>query len=202
MFRWLVLFLPGPFFCDDISLDKILTHSYSGVVMQTLLWAYKRKRNISIVFVTEARPCGLGFKIAEKSTAAGIPTIVILDSAVAYCMDMVDSVLVGSEAMVESGGLINAVGSNQIAIIAKAANKLGITLLRSRSKVPYDDRQTFFRYNVFYTAYNLSHRLFLLSQYDLRSHTPNLLSFSPPKGLNLRDSSVNPSPKLSSDRPK
>ena len=38
-------------------------------------------------------------------------------------MDKVDVVLVGSEAVVESGGLINAVGSNQLAIIAKAANK-------------------------------------------------------------------------------
>ena len=41
----------------------------------------------------------------------------------AYVMEKVDCVLVGSEAVVESGGLINAVGSNQIAIIAKAANK-------------------------------------------------------------------------------
>ena len=38
-------------------------------------------------------------------------------------MDKVDFVLVGSEAVVESGGLINATGSNQIAIIAKHANK-------------------------------------------------------------------------------
>lgn len=38
-------------------------------------------------------------------------------------MDKVDFVLVGSEAVVESGGLINAVGSNQMAIIAKAAHK-------------------------------------------------------------------------------
>lgn len=38
-------------------------------------------------------------------------------------MDKVDFVLVGSEAVVESGGLVNAVGSNQIAIIARAANK-------------------------------------------------------------------------------
>lgn len=38
-------------------------------------------------------------------------------------MNMVDLVLVGSEAVVESGGLVNAVGSNQIAIIAKAMNK-------------------------------------------------------------------------------
>lgn len=38
-------------------------------------------------------------------------------------MDKIDLVLVGSEAVVESGGLINAVGSYQTAIIAKAANK-------------------------------------------------------------------------------
>jgi Initiation factor 2 subunit family len=37
-------------------------------------------------------------------------------------MGKVDLVLVGSEAVVESGGLINAVGSYQIALIAKAAN--------------------------------------------------------------------------------
>lgn len=56
-------------------------------------------------------------------TSAGIPSAVILDSAVAYVMERVDFVLVGSEAVVESGGLVNAVGSNQIAIIARAANK-------------------------------------------------------------------------------
>ncbi|KAK0503231.1 hypothetical protein EDD18DRAFT_624574 [Armillaria luteobubalina] len=160
---------------DFIKDDSvILTHSYSRVVMQTLLWAHKRKR-IS-VFVTEARPRGLGIKTAEKLTAAGIPTTVILDSAVAYCMDMVDFVLVGSEAVVESGGLINAVGSNQIAIIAKAANKPFYALAESYK----------------------FHRLFPLSQYDLPSHTPDLLSFSLPKGRHLRNSSVNPSPKPSS----
>ena len=41
----------------------------------------------------------------------------------AYAIDKVDMVLVGSEAVVESGGLVNAVGSNQMAIIARAANK-------------------------------------------------------------------------------
>jgi translation initiation factor eIF-2B subunit alpha len=62
-------------------------------------------------------------KTYEILTTAGIPCTVVLDSAVAYVMDKVDFVLVGSEAVVESGGLINAVGSNQIAIIAKAQNK-------------------------------------------------------------------------------
>ncbi|KAG9120454.1 translation initiation factor eIF-2B subunit alpha [Ceratobasidium sp. 392] len=98
----------------------ILTHSYSRVVMHALLHAH-RQRRIS-VYVTEARPRGLGMKTYEALTAAGIPCTVVLDSAVAYVMDKVDLVLVGSEAVVESGGLINAVGSFQAALIAKAAN--------------------------------------------------------------------------------
>ncbi|KAG2157073.1 hypothetical protein DEU56DRAFT_920852 [Suillus clintonianus] len=105
------------FIKDD---SVILTHSYSRVVMKTLLRAHERKR-IS-VYVTEARPRGLGLRTYEELTAAGIPCTVVLDSAASYVMDKVDFVLVGSEAVVESGGLINAVGSNQIAIIAQAAN--------------------------------------------------------------------------------
>lgn len=62
-------------------------------------------------------------KAHEILTQAGIPCTLVLDSAVAYIMDKVDLVLIGSEAVVESGGLINAVGSYQMAIIAKAANK-------------------------------------------------------------------------------
>ncbi|TFK76474.1 nagb/rpia/CoA transferase-like protein [Pluteus cervinus] len=134
----------------------ILTHSYSRVVMQTLLLAHKQKR-IS-VFVTEARPRGLGIKTAEALTAAGVPSTVILDSAVAYVMEKVDFVLVGSEAVVESGGLINAVGSNQMAIIARAANKPFYALAESYK----------------------FHRLFPLSQYDLPSHNSSILSFSIP----------------------
>jgi translation initiation factor eIF-2B subunit alpha len=39
----------------------------------------------------------------QTLTAAGIPCTVVLDSAVAYIMDQVDMVLVGTEAVVESG---------------------------------------------------------------------------------------------------
>ncbi|EDR14283.1 uncharacterized protein LACBIDRAFT_145994, partial [Laccaria bicolor S238N-H82] len=132
---------------------SILTHSYSRVVMQTLLLAHQHKR-IS-VFVTEARPRGLGSVLRHALSAAGVPSTVILDSAVAYVMDKVDFVLVGSEAVVESGGLVNAVGSNQIAIIARAANKPFYALAESYK----------------------FHRLFPLSQYDLPSHNSKILSF-------------------------
>ena len=79
--------------------------------------------NLFQVYVTEAQPRGLGLKTAEALTAAGISCTVVLDSAVSYVMEKVDFVLVGSEAVVESGGLVNAIGSLNAAIIAKAANK-------------------------------------------------------------------------------
>ncbi|KAI0062290.1 nagb/rpia/CoA transferase-like protein [Artomyces pyxidatus] len=154
LFRPKIAELALGFIKDD---SIILTHSYSRVVMQTLLHAHKRKR-IS-VYVTEARPRGLGIKTCEALTAAGIPCTVVLDSAVAYVMDKVDFILVGSEAVVESGGLINAVGSNQMAIIAKAANKPFYALAESYK----------------------FHRLFPLSQDDLPTHNPGILSFSQPQ---------------------
>jgi translation initiation factor eIF-2B subunit alpha len=47
----------------------------------------------------------------------------VLDAAVGYVMDRVDVVLVGSEVVVESGGLIAGVGTYQMALLAKALNK-------------------------------------------------------------------------------
>lgn len=60
---------------------------------------------------------------AKMLRAAGIPTTIILDAAVGYVIDKVDMVLVGAEGVVENGGLINQIGSYQMAIVAKAANK-------------------------------------------------------------------------------
>ena len=62
-------------------------------------------------------------KTYDELTAAGIPCTVILDSAVAYMISKVDLVLTGAEGVVESGGILNALGTYQIALIAKAANK-------------------------------------------------------------------------------
>jgi translation initiation factor 2B subunit (eIF-2B alpha/beta/delta family) len=44
----------------------------------------------------------------DTLTKAGVPCTLILDSALAFVMDKVDLCLVGSEAVVESGGLVNA----------------------------------------------------------------------------------------------
>lgn len=56
-------------------------------------------------------------------TAAGIPCTVVLDSAIGYVMERVDMVLLGCEAVVESGALVSSVGTYQVALIAKAMQK-------------------------------------------------------------------------------
>ncbi|PWN49416.1 IF-2B-domain-containing protein [Violaceomyces palustris] len=138
-----------PFIKDDAV---ILTHSYSRVVMQVLKKAaLKQSKRIS-VYVTESRPTGLGLKTYEQLTQAGIPCTVVLDSAVAYLMPKVDLCLVGAEGVVESGGILNAIGTYGMALIAKSANKPFFALAES------------FKFL----------RLFPLSQYDLPASGPIL----------------------------
>ncbi|KAJ6630772.1 hypothetical protein B0H10DRAFT_1982894 [Mycena sp. CBHHK59/15] len=107
-------------------------------------------------------------KTAEALTAAGIPCTVILDSAVAYAMEKVDFVLVGSEAVVESGGLINAIGSLNIAIIPR--QRINRKPLPRSPGCPQRRLLSSYKF----------HRLFPLSQYDLPSHNPRILSFPSP----------------------
>ncbi|GJJ12394.1 hypothetical protein Clacol_006636 [Clathrus columnatus] len=139
------------FIPDD---SVILTHSHSRVVTHALLHAHKQGNKRFSVYVTEARPLGLGLKTYQILIDAGIPCTVILDSAVAYAIGKVDLVLVGSEAVVESGGLVNAVGSYQMALIAKAAN------------VPFYALAESYKF----------YRMFPLSQYDLPTHNDEILS--------------------------
>ena len=53
----------------------------------------------------------------------GIPVTLVADAAVGYIMERVDLVMVGAEAIVESGGIYNTTGTYLISVMAKAANK-------------------------------------------------------------------------------
>jgi hypothetical protein len=61
--------------------------------------------------------------MSNKLAALGIPVKVLIDSAVAYSMDEVDMVFVGADGVVESGGIINMMGTYQIALVAHSMNK-------------------------------------------------------------------------------
>ncbi|KAL4224087.1 Translation initiation factor [Mactra antiquata] len=102
--------------------SKILVHSHSRVVQQVLKEAVQSNKRFE-VFVTESRPNDAGLTTHQELSECGIPSTLILDSAVGYVMEKVDMVLVGAEGVVESGGIINKIGTYSIAIAAKAMNK-------------------------------------------------------------------------------
>ena len=60
---------------------------------------------------------------ALQFAQAGIPTTVVLDCSVGAIMDQVDLCLVGAEGVMESGGIVNKVGTYTIAMVAKTLKK-------------------------------------------------------------------------------
>ncbi|KAM9841027.1 translation initiation factor eIF2B subunit alpha [Aulostomus maculatus] len=101
---------------------KILTHAYSRVVLRVLEKAASEKKRFS-VFVTESQPDSAGRQMAGALRKLNVPVTVILDAAVGCVLEKVDQVIVGAEGVVESGGIINKIGTYQLALCAKAHNK-------------------------------------------------------------------------------
>lgn len=62
-------------------------------------------------------------RLSNELAKLDIPVKLLIDSAVAYSMDEVDMVFVGADGVVESGGIINMMGTYQIALVAKSMNK-------------------------------------------------------------------------------
>ncbi|XP_065893570.1 translation initiation factor eIF2B subunit alpha-like [Dysidea avara] len=111
--------LGNPFITDGTT---ILTHSISKVVFQLLKAAADAKKRI-MVFIAESGKDKSGWNLHKKLQQHEIPSKVILDSAVGFIMEKVDLVVVGAEGVVESGGIINKVGTYQLAVLAKTTNK-------------------------------------------------------------------------------
>ncbi|GAB5362791.1 hypothetical protein AAMO2058_000828900 [Amorphochlora amoebiformis] len=101
---------------------RILIHGRSRVVAQLLNHAHQKHKKFS-VYISEGRPKNHGYLMAEELKEMGIYCTLILDSAVAATMDDIDMVLVGAEAVVENGGIINTVGTYQMAMVASLLNK-------------------------------------------------------------------------------
>ena len=99
----------------------VLTHAHSRCVLEVLLKASETKN--FRVLVTEDRPDCSGYITASKLAARGIPVQLVLDASVGAIMDKVDVVLVGAEGVLENGGIVNRVGTYQLALVAKTHSK-------------------------------------------------------------------------------
>ncbi|KAF3792289.1 Translation initiation factor eIF-2B subunit alpha [Nymphaea thermarum] len=100
----------------------ILVHGFSRVVLEVLKMAAGNGK-IFRVFCTEGRPDKTGLRFAKEMVTLEVPVKLLIDSAVAYTMDKVDVVLFGADGVVESGGIINMMGTYQTALVARSMSK-------------------------------------------------------------------------------
>ena len=108
------------FFIRDGS--TILSHSRSSVVLSVLKHAKEQGKRFNVI-ITQTQPHKNGLSAAKEIEKLGIPVKVILDSSVAVVIDNVDFVLIGAEGVTESGGIINKIGTYQMAILAKVMSR-------------------------------------------------------------------------------
>lgn len=101
---------------------RILTHSRSRVVLEALIMASKANKRFH-VYVTRSSPDNSGQLMCDQLEKAGIQSTLILDSAIGYIIEAVDLVVVGAEGVVESGGIINRLGTFTMALCAREMKK-------------------------------------------------------------------------------
>lgn len=107
---------------SSFRLQRILTHARSRVVLETLELAANSNKRFH-VYVTRSSPDDDGVEMLHSLEAAGIECTLILDSAIGYIMESVDVVMVGAEGVVESGGIINRIGTFTMALCAREMEK-------------------------------------------------------------------------------
>ena len=95
----------------------IITHSYSSSVLGTLLYAKKSGKKFSVI-CTESRPKNEGIRLAKLLGKNNINVKLLVDSAVFSLIPYADMILVGGDAVTESG-LINKIGTKGIVMTAQ-----------------------------------------------------------------------------------
>ena len=102
--------------------DVIMTHCNSHAALSIITTAFEEGKDISVI-ATESRPRRQGLLTVRHLNGFGIPTTLIIDSAVRYYMKDVDKVVVGADAIAANGALVNKIGTSQLALAAHEARK-------------------------------------------------------------------------------
>ncbi|RYH22207.1 hypothetical protein EON65_19625 [archaeon] len=67
--------------------------------------------------------CCYSVEYAQSLMQAGIPVRMVADSSVGFYMESINMCVVGAEGVMENGGIINKIGTFQIALVAHALQK-------------------------------------------------------------------------------
>ncbi len=107
--------LGSSFIPDD---GNVLVHGHSRVVMRTLHEAAVSLGKTFTLYVTTNESDSSAHEIYSRDLSPYIRVVAVNDLAIGYILDRVSLVIVGAEAVVESGGIVNRVGTYQIALLA------------------------------------------------------------------------------------
>jgi len=104
--------------------ENIFTHCHSSVVEESFKQAKKQGRKFR-VFNTETRPLFQGHITAKNLLKAGIPVTMVVDSSAGFLISrysgkrlMMDKVIIGCDAILPDGSIINKIGSFGISVVA------------------------------------------------------------------------------------
>ncbi|EHK96729.1 putative Translation initiation factor eIF-2B subunit alpha [Glarea lozoyensis 74030] len=116
----------GRHFVRDGSV--VLTHGGSRVVGALLSKAADASASggnvrFNVIYVMNDARNSESKAVVSALRAKGVPVATIPEGAVGYAMGKVDLVMVGAEGVVENGGIISRLGTYQIGLLAKAADK-------------------------------------------------------------------------------
>jgi len=105
--------------------DRVLTHCHSWLVEQILVAAKKSNKKF-YVFNTETRPRFQGHITAKNLLKAGVKTTMVSDSSAGFLISkysgqelMIDKIILGADAILKNGSVINKIGSYSIAAAAQ-----------------------------------------------------------------------------------
>merc|ERR1712212_196403 len=102
--------------------DVIMTYSCSSVITKVLIDA--KSRGVAFrVIVVDGRPKNEGLELLRRLSAAGISLAYIDINFVSYVINGVTKVFLGAAALLANGCVMSRVGSAQVALVAKTANK-------------------------------------------------------------------------------
>lgn len=95
----------------------IFTHCHSSSVVYALIYAKRKGKKFSVLN-TETRPLLQGRKTARELARAGIKVLTMIDAAAHEEIKKADFMMIGCDAVLSDGSIINKIGSGMFAEIA------------------------------------------------------------------------------------
>ncbi len=114
--------------------DRVMTHSYSSTVVAALKKAFSQGKGIEVM-VTRSGPGGSGRRTAKELESQGLAVTFIDDAAIGLYISEADKAIIGADRVCADGGIVNGIGSYQLAL---AAQKAGVPLYVLAETLKFD----------------------------------------------------------------